>query len=426
MSYEYKGEKLFSASIQFYSACDELKNTFRLNFKLDEDIDEGALRVAADKCQKRFPYLMVKVKSTLKEMELVPNPEPIPIIKGDGLVSIGSAETNHHLVALSYSENNLYFSAFHGLLDGKGVMMFMRTLMHYYTVEKYHENPSGEGVFLVEDEIDSEEYTDPYTVANLEKSEDFISSNSEKPDYFKISSDKRVTPGGQYNFYLKVKQDSLIKYCKENDASPAVLFSLLICRGIKKLNPETSKTISCGLANDLRPALGTPKSHYSTVGVIPLDFDERIQKLDFEMQDTAFRGKILLQNDREHLKAGLRSGKKFYEFVAKIPLLVLKKAFLKKIVRMNLGIYTFTLSYVGRASFGDCEKHIKEIYSDADAKHTGIFVEVNSIGDYFFLNFVQEWKERLYFDEFCNQMKGLGLEYEVLREGEFKIPDVSL
>lgn len=424
----YQGEKLYSSAIYYYgSVPGKVQNTFRIILKLDEDICKDSLRSALDKCQERYPYLMVKIKKSIKELSLVYNDLPFTITHTKDTVTLGTEETNYHFLALSFYDQSLVLTVFHGLVDGRAAIEFLKTLLYYYVMEKYHETPASEGVRLAEDEIAPEEYTDPMTTINIDDSLKSLITGKEDETLFRIEkADKRITKGRQYNYRVKVPQSSLMNYCRTNDASPATLFSLLIARAAKRLNPETTDSIIGGLARDLRPALHAPKSHYSNVGMIFWTFDEKIQRLTFEKQNTSIRGRIILKNDEDTVKSGIRSSKQFYEFVRKLPFVWLKKALLKKLIVLNLGRQTFAVSYVGKSSFGSAEKHIREMYTDADCPGTNIMLEVNAINDAFFLSFVQEWKERLYFDAFCKEMETIGLDYEIMGEGDFAVADAKI
>ena len=423
----YKGEEIYSAAVYYYGTMQDLQNTYTIVFKMDEDIDPIALRKALDMCQIRYPYLMVKIKKTLSKYSLEYNEKPIVIKNSEKPLSLSSSESNDHFLGINYYGNTLNFCAFHGLIDGNGAFNFLRTLMYYYISDRYGETPSADGVKLVADEIDPEEYTDPYLDFIPDKNAQPLVMKKEKAPTFRIAEkDKRVHLSGPHYFFVKVPQKDFIKYCRANDASPATLFNILIARAVKKLNPDTSDSIDGGLANDLRPALGKLKSHYSSVGTLTLSYDEKIQKMDIEMQNTAFRGKTILANDIDNVKAGLAGSKKFFDIVKKIPLAAIKKTLLQKIIKMNLGLQTFMVSYVGKANLGDAEKHIQGIYSNPDSPGTNIMLEVNAVNENFYLSFVQEWKEKSYFEAFCNEMNNIGLNYELVEEGDLYIPKAEL
>lgn len=423
----YKGEDIYSAAVYYYGIMPNVQNTYDVVMKFDADIDPISLRKAVDLCQVRYPYLMIKVEKSLSKIRLVYNGKPIVIKNTKDNLVLATADTNEHFIALRYYDNTLVLSGFHGLADGNGIFQFLRTLLYYYVSDRYGETISTDGFRLVTDEIDPEEYTDPYLSFVPDADLKPLTPKKDKAPTFRISDkDNRVKISTPYYFYVKVLQKDLMKHCKVNDASPATLFNLLIARAIKNLNPDSMDSIDGGLANDLRPALGTFKSHYSTVGIITLPFDDKVWKLDAEMQNTAFRGKTILANDVDTIKAKLAGNKKFFEIIKKIPLLFIKKAMLRKIIKLNLGLNTFMVSYVGKANLGEIEKHILGMYNNPDSPGTNIILEVNALNEYFYLSFIQEWKERLYFEAFCQEMKNIGLNYEVVEEGNYEIPKVNL
>ena len=56
----------------------------------------------------------------------------------------------------------------------------------------------------------------------------------------------------------------------------------------------------------------------------------------------------------------------------------------------------------------------------------GITVEVVAAHGSFFLEIVQDWKESLYVDAFCEELTAHGIGYELLSHGKHHVPAIQL
>lgn len=424
--YRYRGEKLFSSALYYYGVVPEDQSTFKMSLEMDRAIDAAALRYAADQCRKRYPYMMVRTRKSPLEIKLDYNPLPITVRKTEAEVTLGTKETNYHMLALTYSGKKIVFSVFHGLTDGTGALVFVRTLMHYYVEKCYGETLSGEGIRLVGDKISPEEYIDPVRAFTVGKDQKSLVPKKEPTPPFRIENDSRITKTSPYRFYVRIPQQELMHCCKANDASPSGLFALLTARAVKSLNPDTEEMIVGAMTRNLRSVLNAPESCASNVDLLDIDFDKKIQDSPFEVQNTAYRGRIMLANEEDTLAVKMNGMKFFMQLVEKVPSVWLKEKLVKKARAGSGKRRTFAISYVGKACFDDAEKHITAFYTDALEGGINMMMEINAVNDYFFISFVQEWKERLYFDAFCQQLEQLGFHYEVMGEGDYSLPQVRI
>ena len=71
---------------------------------------------------------------------------------------------------------------------------------------------------------------------------------------------------------------------------------------------------------------------------------------------------------------------------------------------------TYNVSYVGTTDFGDMQQYIKAIYTIAFGH---LLVEINAMGDMFFLTFHQIIDDDKYINAFLNVMDEVGLSYTI-------------
>ena len=109
-----------------------------------------------------------------------------------------------------------------------------------------------------------------------------------------LFNDTRVTFSKRKHYQLRVSEKQVVQYCRTNDGTPGVLFSLLMSRAIDKLNPENELPIISGIAINLRPALNATMYKGSPLGLAPLIYEGKIKSKSFSQQATVFRGRLLL------------------------------------------------------------------------------------------------------------------------------------
>lgn len=426
-SIAYSGEEIFTAQSNYYAVSENMSNTYRFFFELYEPIDPDALRFAADKCFERYPYLMIRTEVNEKAISLKYNDLPIVVKETHDAVMLNSEETNFHLVALTFYDCSLSLSAFHGLMDGTGVFMFLRTLFYYYIQKRYGEEPSPEGVRLVGDEIFPEEYLDPLRMLSKQSYPKSLYAGHEIKKPFRIDEASGFSKTGFYSYYVRLPEKPLIEFCKGNDSSPASLFSLLLARAVKNQNTAVSKPIVCGLCQNMRPALKAEKAHHSLVGKIYLEYDEALEKLPFDKQYTAFRGRILLESDDDYVLTKLHSLCDFCREAEKLPSTAARIGFIQNAeAGTDNTNSTFIVSYTGRFANESINKHISSIYVDVEAPDCGIILEILTVNGSFFLSFMQEWREDTYFKAFCREIEKIGFDYEVTGEGQPVIPKYKI
>ena len=91
---------------------------------------------------------------------------------------------------------------------------------------------------------------------------------------------------------------------------------------------------------------------------------------------------------------------------------------------------TATVSYVGKASLGEAERYIQEyeaLPSTAlPSTHVSLTVEMSAMNGYFFLNFIQYFREEDYFMAFIRELRKNDIDYDVLNVTEARYPRAEL
>lgn len=429
-------KKIICESTYFYGSTMENSNSFRLMVRLCDQIDETALRRALALTVKRYPYYMVRCTSDGREYWLEQNDSPFELYHTSEPLLMGSEEVNHYLWAVSYQGDTLWLNIFHGLGDGSAAMHVLRTLLYYYCRNRYESNLSAEGI-RVGDTVPPEELENPYEKIVLERADDQDDATpmgakaSDKqevpsPRPLNLFEDSRLNISEPVDYKLRIRQKDLMQYCRVQDGTPGVVVSLLLARAVDELNPENTRPIVTGMAVNLRPALEAENYMGSPIGITYLSYDEKLKDKPFTTQATGYRGRLILASDPDYLRNVVKKSSGLYAMLDDLPKVTAKKAVVQNVLKSTLGMASFTVSYMGPAKLGAVEQYVKEIRILVGPGDNPIMVEIMSSNEYFYLDFVQQWKEEIYFDAFCRQLSLQGIPYELDKKEVQRVPGIEL
>ena len=163
-------------------------NLFRLSATMSETVDPEILKSALKITAKRFPYISVAVKRGLfwyylEETDLLPEPKkdgPYPLMK------VKFREIRKCAFRVLYYDNRIAVEFFHSLTDGNGGLVFLKTLIAEYILQKYGKNiECTNGVLSRTESPDISEIEDSFLKYSGE-----ISKSRSEPTAFKLSGTK--------------------------------------------------------------------------------------------------------------------------------------------------------------------------------------------------------------------------------------------
>jgi len=139
---------------------------FRVQAKLDRQVEPAVLEEALNMCLKRFPYFKVRLKRGLFWAYLERNEKPAKVWP-DGpypCTGMNYRANNHYLFRVRYRENAVALEVLHALTDGGGAMVFLKTLIaQYLRLSGEAIAPCKElGVWDINEEPDEEEFADSF------------------------------------------------------------------------------------------------------------------------------------------------------------------------------------------------------------------------------------------------------------------------
>ena len=432
-------KKIICESTYFYGVTQQSSYTYRLMLRFCDPIEETVLRQALALTVRRYPYYMVHCISDGREYWLVPNERPFELHHTSEPLVMGSEAVGRYLWAVSYQGDTLWLNIFHGLADGSAAMQVLRTLAYYYCRDRYDKNLDSGGI-RVGEVIPPAEMENPYEEMMIQWKADQEGRDAPKksaeasgkgadsaPQPLNLFEDSRLHITAPVNHQLRIRQQDLMQYCREQDGTPGVVTSLLLARAIDAVNPGNTRPIVTGMAMNLRPALEAPDYMGSPIGMAYLSYDGKLKEMSFTTQATGYRGRLILASDPDRLRLGSKRSTGLYAMIDSLPQLTDKKAVMLKVLKSMQGsMASFAVSYMGPAKLGAVEPYVKEIRVLSAVGENAILVEIMSANGYFYLDFAQQWQEEIYFDAFCRQLSLQGIPYELDGIEVHKAPGVEL
>lgn len=93
-----------------------------------------------------------------------------------------------------------------------------------------------------------------------------------------------------------------MRVCKENNATPVKLVSLLMNKGIARLYPDFDKPINANIATDMREELDANNTYKNCVKSMILPYSREFSKLSLKEQATKYRELLKDQKDRAYCR----------------------------------------------------------------------------------------------------------------------------
>ena len=410
--------RLFSEYRLLYTSTEEIPNTLKFMIQLKDKINLSSLSFALNQVKLRYPYFCVELKKDQKGYYFIKNDRDIKLENNNIKIGLNTLSSNLHFISFQYSDDNyIIINLAHCLTDGKGAYELIKTLLYYYITNAYKVELSKENIRLIDDEIKEEEINDPLlNIKNIIKPE-----RIETPVCLNVIKENLLENQNKVLYHLSIDEKELMDYVKTIKATPNTLMALLLAKAIKKENVNSDKIIRMNICFDLRKLLNTPLAHQCLVGAILFDYDEKLINLSFEEQIKVVREKV-----KESLEEpqSLNSILSAYNL-----LLMLSNLKDEDKIKQISGIInnktketvSASISYVGRANFGDIEQYITD-FKTITISHTPIMIEISAVNGRFYLDFIQNFEDERYIKAFKEELESLKIKYEVKDVCKIELP----
>ena len=423
--------ELYSELRTIYETSYADPHTYRITIKLKDMIDGGVLRRAVDRTMQRYPYFAVRLRRDGAQPYFESNPLPVPVLETGERVTLGTEQTNYHLMAFCWRQNRLHIDAWHALTDGGGSYPMLKTLLYEYCSEYYGIGMDSSQVRLPGSPVSEAELADPARVPLSPEHTGWTEKWSSPAFQLADGGIVHLTPGSIATT-IRIPEKDFIAFNLSNDGSPGTIAALLLARTIDQLHHDqiTDEPVVIAMCVNQRKALAAPLAHQSLVGDVRLVYSRRMRDMPFDMQATCFRGMVALQSDTDMVLDEIRDYQALMRELEALP--TYKERHAVCVDRMNRlsRCLTATVSYVGKAGMGDAERYIQEFdalpSTALPSSHVPLTVEMSAMNGSIFMNFIQYFTETDYFDRFIAQLRENNIDYDVLNRVTALYPNIEI
>ncbi len=332
-------------------------NVFRLSATLREDIDRTVMQSALDVNARRFPSISVRLKRGLfwYYLEEMPSAPQISEEKSHPISRMSNKEIKQGALRVIVYKNRVAVEYFHALTDGTGGMMFLKSLVAEYLLQKYGiKVPAVDGVLDRLEDPCEEELEDSF----LRSTADVARSRRESVAY-KIPGEREREDYSHYTVFMTDAHAALAKAKEHGVTLTAYMCAaemLALCR-IQSQNVKKAKNykpIKVLIPVNLRPIFKSRSLRNFALYVTP-EIDPRLGEWSFDeiCQSVHHQMKVLITEKemRSRITTNVNSEKSVILKV--VPLFI--KNFAMKIVFNLVGERTccLTLSNLGDVKVPD-------------------------------------------------------------------------
>ncbi len=392
-----------------------------VEIRFNKKVTGSFLNQALISAGKRYPYFHTKLVEQDGDFYIVRNDCTLIARRTQKLARLGHISCGYHLIDVTYYDYSVFVSFHHALCDGRGIMPFIETLIYYYCNQKYGEKPVPEGVHLAEESLLPGETTDPFMQEyDYDENREFLSLSR---DAYAIPENVAVEDKTNYRYEVTIPHNQFMKTCKENNATPVILLSLLMSRGIAKLYPDYDKPINANIATDMREALDVPNTFKNCVKSMILPYDRSLAGLTLTEQAAQYRELLQQQRDRDYCRREANSMLGLFNKLDTLDSYEEKRKMMTFFEGMLLN--TYVISYLGQFRLGENAKYVKEIHL-YNSGTTGLGINMISCGDCFVLDFKQNFPADKYVTAFCAELAQHGISYQASEAIPFITPGDSI
>ncbi|MGN1399338.1 MAG: hypothetical protein ACI4WG_05020 [Erysipelotrichaceae bacterium] len=412
-------EKIRSGQSYLYQKSGMNSEIFEITFY--KKVYGGILNQALTEALKRYPYLNTKLIELDGDFYIVQNQINLTAKRTKALARLGHISCGYHLVDITYYGKNVYVSWHHALCDGKGIKHFIETLIYYYCKIRFNSVASDDGIRLSDSPLLPDEATEP-NLSGYSYDEKRAEVNVSR-DAFAIPENVIEEHETDYRYDVQVAVEQFMKACKQVNATPVILTSLLVSSGIAKLYPDFDKPINANVAVDIRNALDLPYTFKNCVRSMPLPYTKEMTTMSLFKQAKIQRDLLDAQRNRDNLRKLANASLGLFEKLDSLPDYASKQGMMEFFDSMLIN--TYVISYLGQMVLNENAKYIDKMcfYNSGAA---GLGVNIISCGEKLCFNFKQSFKSDKYVKAFLAGLDRLGITYKASDAIAFTTPNDSI
>ena len=413
----------YKANPLLYGVNKNFFSTFRLAIRMKETVDYDLLSRSVEQAMVRYPYFCVCTKREGENIILCLNKRPVPVFPDDRAITLGSDESQGHLLSFGCKGKTIFIDASHYIADGMGIDPLLKTLLYLYVSQCYGaEGLAADRIRMPDSSVCEGEFAYPFPDRPIE-SELVILPKADEEVY---SLDPNAfDKEGLYAYHLHIPQKAMMAKARSSDGSPVSFLSVLLYRAFHKLDSHINTSVVAHVQHQYRSILCAPMSHHSLVSYVPVVLASRLNKWDVEKQNTIVRGQVILKGGSD---ADVEAVNRLINaFPTDAPLDDRRDA-MARYAEKSIQGKTFGISYVGKMDWCGLEPYVEDLHVYIGEKHTKnmLLVEVMTVGEDFSLTFMQGGKGEKYLNAFMEEIRALDIPVCLIGEERYALCNTIL
>ncbi len=355
--------------------------TIRFHVTLAQSVNPQALRNALKQTMRLHPrFRMHPVVSENKLYTVIAELKEVPLFSktNDGR-HYGTDDTFGYMHYVTYSGRDIYFHIFHGVSDGRGVYMFVDSLLHHYFTELGYLGFQNNLLPETPSELPEQADIVKLVLKKTEGLKELARTNIEHP--FRIPE----SLFDDHTFFARhmeidVALLPLLAMAKRYESSPVPVLQALIGETLREVYDVGDETIVAYTPIDLRPIFGLETTgNASSAMYIP--FRPRMENLNLEMKSTSLRASLELQSQQENLRHDMEAIAKTVSGIDSltdsVPLSAIVDGANEQMKTTYRNAQTYLISYIGKTPVSDeIAPFIESIRSTGDPYDTPLTIVV--------------------------------------------------
>lgn len=417
---------IFHPNPLLYGANPDFYSTFQLAVAMHYPVNFDALARAVTKAMLRYPYFSICPIQENHQLLLKFNSRPVPVFPDNRIVTLGTEESNGHLLAFGCHDRTIYLNASHYIADGMGIYPLLMTVLYLYCSSLYGtEGLNPEKIRMPGEPVPEGEYSYPFPDAPIECESWGIPKGS--PESVYSLAEEAFDAEGLYAYHLHIPQNAMMTKAFTSDGSPISFLSVMLYRALCESEPKSELPVVIHVQHQYRAALNTPLCHHSLVNYIPVVLPSRCSNWHVEQQNTAIRGQIIMGSEKN---TDLNAVNRLINVLPQSEAASLQEkqtAMARYIKESTLG-KTFGISYVGKLDWCGLDQYVEDIHAYIGEKHIKnmLLIEVMTIGEDFSLTFMQSGRGERYLQAFIEQIKNLDIPVQLVGETRYSLCDTKI
>ena len=429
-----------SSILGFYGSDEASHYVFRHAVRLKENVTKECLEKAVQISMQRYPYHSIEVKAKDDDGNycIEHNDRHVVVTKAQAAVKLLSKAANYHMHVICYKGHNIFFDVHKAFAEPVMYMKFVKTVIYYYLIEKYHCDLNTVGIRLADSRLHAGECDDPLNTLEPEVLDE-IESEDESAEIEDELEDEDC--GNEQSFIMKfsdfgyekkktlyrieMDEKSFVQYSKQRDGSPAAVLSSFMFKAISNVHPDLDREIVCGMYHNARHATDNLKTHCNISNIVTVPYSPKLKDKDVPFLATVTRGRVIINSEDEVVRKGLEDKVLQCREVLAESGLENKRRVAHSIMERKYKNITYQIKYIGKILFGNLEPYIESMYTYEDTGIVDLRVVINVIHNRFCISFMKEFSNDVYVKEFVRILEETGIVVDVAGPKDNRTPEVD-